>query len=170
MPKHRHVIVNEPYQRGYRYTCTEPVGAHFAPEFQPDLTPAQMLQAGIFGGNYFTQPPEEFPKEWFEGVHFSASRADASLNYFHMNASQPLSVWQQKGWIHPEDPHGWFLWYCRYYMGRRISGEDDRQIRRWRAMRRHVTQLQNACTPGDLLCRPRQRQALMHWAYDTRKL
>jgi hypothetical protein len=66
-------------------------------------------------------------------------------------------------------PRGWFQWYCRYYMGRRMPDEDGRQIKRWKAIRRHVRQLQLACEPGDLSCRRRQRQALLHWAYDSRK-
>ena len=95
---------------------------------------------------------------------------DNSLNYFGVEASQPLSEWRRKGWIHPDDPRGWFQWYCRYYMGRRMPDEDVHQIRRWKAIRRHVRQLQLACEPGDLSCRRRQRQALLHWAYDSRKL
>lgn len=167
----KHIRVHEAYQTDYKYDVTEPVGKNFAPDFQPDLTPQQMLALGIFGGNYFAEAPHEFPAEWFDGVRFSHNRgADKSLNYFKVNASQPLKVWQQKGWIHPEDPHGWFLWYCRYYLGRRISDEDARQIKRWKNIRRHVTQLQKNCWPGDERCRPRQRQALLHWAYDSRKL
>lgn len=166
----RVVTVNEPYQTGYTYTCTEPVGQHFDADFKPQLTPAEMLHLGIFGGDYFNSPPSEFPAEWFKGVTLSPGGADKSLNHFRVNASQPLAVWQKKGWIHPEDPHGWFLWYCRYFMGRRIGDEDARQIKRWRAVRRHIAQLQKACQPGDQLCRPRQRQALLHWAYDSRKL
>jgi phage regulator Rha-like protein len=97
-------------------------------------------------------------------------RAKAELNFFKVSASQPLAEWQRKGWIYPEDPKGWFLWYCRYYMGRRIPEEDARQIKRWRNMRRHVAQVQHACAPGDMNCRPRQRQALLHWAYDARAI
>ena len=100
----------------------------------------------------------------------SADKHDPKLNYFGVNASQPLSVWQKKGWIYKDDPRGWFQWYCRYYMGRRIPEEDARQIRRWKAIRRHITQLQRNCRMGDLGCRPRQRQALLHWAYDSRAI
>jgi hypothetical protein len=91
------------------------------------------------------------------------------LNYFGVDASQPLSEWRRKGWIHPDDPRGWFQWYCRYYMGRRMD-DDSRQIRRWRQMRRHIRQIQIHCERGDPMCRPRQRQALLHWAYDSRIL
>lgn len=167
----RIIHVNEEYQSGYSYELTEPVGKKFAADFKPELTPKQMLQAGIFGGDYFHEVPSEFPAEWFEGVRLRRSGgAQAELNYFNVNASQPLSVWERNGWIYPEDPKGWFLWYCRYYQGRRIDSEDRRQIQRWKNMRRHITQLQNACRPGDVSCRPRQRQALLHWAYDSRKL
>jgi hypothetical protein len=49
-----------------------------------------------------------------------------------------------------------------------MPGEDERQICRWKALRRHIAQLRRACEPGDVWCRPRQRQALLHWAYDSR--
>jgi hypothetical protein len=154
----------------YRYVLTEPAGQYFDSLFQPQLTPKQMLSLGVFGGKYMTDCTNEFPSTWFTHAKLCHEKHDPTLNYFHVNASQPLRVWQEKGWIYHEDPRGWFQWYCRYYLGRRIPFEDARQIKRWTSMRRHVSQLQKNCIPGDIQCRPKQRQALLHWAYDTRVL
>ena len=165
----RTIIVNDRMQRGYRYTTTEPAGRNFHPEFRPQLTPADMLRVGVFGGKYMTDCRDEFPASWFEHAKLCPERHDPSLNCFGVNASQPLSEWRRKGWIHPDDPRGWFQWYCRYYIGRRHE-DDARQIARWKAVTRHLAQLRKNCRRGDLMCRPRQRQALLHWAYDTRTL
>jgi len=167
---HKTVIVKDKMQQNYRYLLSEPVGKNFDPEFKPDLTPKQMLALGIFGGKYMTDCSEEFPKDWFTKAKLNSNFHEPELNYFGVNASKPLSYWRAKGWIYPEDPRGWFQWYCRYYLGRRIPEEDTRQIKRWKAMTRHVSQLQKNCLPGDIGCRPRQRQALLHWAYDSRKM
>jgi hypothetical protein len=112
---------------------------------------------------------DEFPDDWFENARLCPERHDPDLNFFGVNASKPLSYWEEKGWIYPEDPRGWFQWYCRYYRGRR-SIDDERQIKRWKAMKRHIAQLKKHCQPGDLNCRRKQRQALLHWGYDSRKL
>ena len=157
-------------QQGYRYECVVPMGKYFDPEFRPDLTPAEMLKLGVFCGKYMTDCRDEFPAAWFRGAKLSPEHRDCSLNCFGVDASQPLSVWRQKGWIHPDDPRGWFQWYCRYFMGRRMPQEDARQIKRWKAIRRHVGQIRYNCEPGDLACRRRQRQALLHWAYDSRRI
>ena len=157
-------------QRGYRYELTAPAGRAFDPEFDPELTPADMLTLGVFGGKYMTDCRGEFPKSWFIGAKLADGRRDPALNYFGVEASQPLSVWRAKGWLHPDDPRGWFQWYCRYYRGRRLPQEDQRQIGRWRAMRRHIRQIERHCERGDLFCRPRQRQALLQWAYDSRRM
>jgi len=165
----RLITVNDRLQKSYRYQLTESTGRNFHKDFEPDLTPKEMLRLGVFGGKYLTDCQKEFPKDWFRGVKLCAERHDPELNFFGVNASQPLSVWRKKGWIHPDDPRGWFQWYCRYYLGRR-SADDERQIRRWRAVKRHTSQLEKNCLRGDWACRPRQRQALLHWAYDSRKL
>ncbi len=161
------VIVDDLMQSGYSYELTESVGENFDPQFDPQLTPSEMLKLGVFGGKYMTDCQGEFPDEWFKKARFSAGDRDPSINLFEVDASKPLSYWREKGWIHDDDPRGWFQWYCRYYMGRRHE-DDKRQIQRWRNMRRHIAQLKKNCKRGDLLCRPRQRQALLHWAYDSR--
>jgi hypothetical protein len=164
------ITVNDCMQQGYCYELSAPMGCNFDPEFKPELTPPQMLALGVFCGKYMTDTQNEFPKSWFKDAKISTTSRDCSLNYFGVDASCPLSEWQRKGWIHPDDPRGWFQWYCRYYMGRRLPEEDKRQIKRWKALRRHIAQVRTNCAPGDLLCRPRQRQALLHWAYDSGKI
>lgn len=169
MARRKTVLVNDKMQRNYRYELTAPEGKKFHPDFKPELTPKQMLALGIFGGKYMTDCRKEFPK-WFEKAKLCAERHDPKLNLFGVNASQPLSVWRKKGWIHPADPRGWFQWYCRYYKGRRLPGYDEIQIRRWRMIRRHLAQVRLHCRPLNLSCRRRQRQALLHWAYDSRRI
>ncbi len=203
--KTRMVRVSDKMQKGYSYELVAPMGKDFAPDFRPDLSPKQILALGVFGGVYMRDCAEaslagkvfaEFPKDWFMKAklapHTKSKKAgkpshdvDKKINYFGVLASQPLSVWRKNGWIHQDDPRGWFQWYCRYYMGRRlpdtvgkagkknrggvIEGEDTRQIKRWKAMRSHIGQIVANCRPGDTVCRPKQRQALLHWGYDLRK-
>ncbi len=152
----------------YIYYRSQPAGKNFDPEFKPELTPKEMLTLGVFGGKYMNDCRDEFPADWFENARLCTTHHDPEINYFGVNASKPLSYWREKDWIYPEDPRGWFQWYCRYYMGRRCP-DDVRQIKRWKAMRRHIGQLKKNCAEGDITCRRKQRQALLHWAYDSRK-
>ncbi len=156
-------------QHDYVYFITESAGKNFHPDFTPDLSPKQMLKMGVFGGKYMTDCTDEFPEDWFVNAKLCSERHDPELNYFGVNASQSLAVWRNNGWLYHEDPRGWFQWYCRYYIGRRCP-DDARQIRRWKAIWRHAAQIRRHCRPGDINCRPRQRQALLNWAYDSRKL
>ena len=169
MKSRKEIIVNDKMQKYYKYMLTCKEGAQFDPQFRPDLSPKEMLELGIFGGVYMRDCQNEFPKSWFKNAKLSNGEYDKQLNYFGMKASQSLLEWRKKGWIHKDDPRGWFQWYCRYYMGRRHE-DDSRQIKRWINMRRHIIWLQGACRRGDESCRPRQRQALLHWGYDSRKL
>src|SRR6185503_10550585 len=130
------VTVNDRMQRGYRYALSAPVGRSFDPGFKPQLTPAEMLRLGVFGGKYMTDCRREFPASWFSKAKLSPEKPDPARNCFGVRASQPLAVWREKGWLHADDPRGWFQWYCRYYMGRRMPEEDRRQINRWKAIRR----------------------------------
>jgi len=163
------VVVRDLMQLDYVYFLTEQVGGKFHPEFRPQLSPKEMLELGVFGGKYMSDCTAEFPIDWFENARLCSEIHDPELNLFGVNASQALAEWRRKGWIYKEDPRGWFQWYCRYYMGRRCP-DDDRQIKRWKSMRRHIGQITKNCRPLDLDCRPRQRQALLHWAYDTRNI
>jgi len=165
----RQIVIDDRMQRGYVYNRTQPVGRHFAPGFEPQLTPMQMLHLGVFGGKYMTDCRDEFPPSWFAHAKLCPDRHDPRLNYFGVNASQSLAEWRRQGWLHPQDPRGWFQWYCRYFSGRRCS-DDQRQIGRWRAIRRHIAQVQRNCERYDLSCRRKQRQALLHWAYDARNI
>lgn len=163
------IVVNDSFQTNYSYELTDPIGKNFDPIFIPQLTPKQMLELGVFGGCYLTDCKNEFPKDWFQNAKLSPKQPNPDLNFFGVIASQPLSVWQKKGWIHPDDPRGWFQWYCRYYMGRRHI-DDDRQIGRWKAIKRHIAQISKNCDVGNWNCRPKQRQAVLQWAYDSRIL
>jgi hypothetical protein len=163
------VVEKDLMQTGYVYFLTEQVAKNFHSEFLPQLSPKEMLKLGVFGGKYMSDCTEEFPVDWFEKAKLCSEIHDPKLNYFGVNASQTLAEWRRKGWIYKEDPRGWFQWYCRYYMGRRCS-DDERQIKRWKSMTRHIGQITKNCRYLDLDCRPRQRQALLHWAYDTRNI
>lgn len=166
------ILVNDLMQTGYIYELKAPLGENYHPDFRPQLTPKQMLELGVFGGRYLRDCIEEFPISWFEKAKFHSKGVvghSPNLNFFGIDASQSLSFWREKGWIHPDDPRGWFQWYCRYYLGRRHL-DDERQIKRWRAMIRHIAQVKKNCSKGDIFCRARQKQALLHWAYDPRLL
>lgn len=167
--RERWVEVYDKMQQNYAYLLVEPTGKNFHRDFKPQLTPKQMLTLGVFGGKYMTDCAAEFPSDWFDKAKLCPERHDPKLNLFNINASKPLSYWRQKGWIYEEDPRGWFQWYCRYFYGRRCI-DDERQIKRWKAITRHIAQIKNNCPVKALDCRPRQRQAVLHWAYDSRKI
>ncbi len=167
--KKQMVVEEDLMQTGYVYFLTEQVAKNFHSEFRPQLSPKEMLKLGVFGGKYMSDCTEEFPVDWFDKARLCSEIHNPELNLFGVNASQALAEWRRKGWIYKEDPRGWFQWYCRYYMGRRCP-DDERQIKRWKSMRRHIGQITKNCRPLDLDCRPRQRQALLHWAYDTRNI
>ncbi len=165
MPNNITVEVNDKMQSGYSYQLEAPVGESFPENFTPHLSPGEMLEMGIFEGKYCNDCTDEFPDSWFANAKTS-NIPDPALNYFGIKSRQSLSVWQEKGWIYGPDPRGWFQWYCRYYLGRRLAEIDAIQIKRWRAFARHAGQIRANCEPGDIFCRRRQRQALLQWSHD----
>ena len=164
------VVVNDRMQRGYVYYRTEPVGPALRARLRARADAGADAAARRVRRQVHDRLPARVSGELVRAARSCAPSATIrALNYFGVNASQPLSVWRRNNWLRPQDPRGWFQWYCRYYMGRR-GPDDARQIARWRAIARHVGAIRKHCEPGDRECRPRQRQALLHWAYDSRKL
>jgi len=147
-----------------KYILTRPCGdLSDHPEFQPWATPQEMLAFGVFEGRYLNSTRAEYPSEWFAEAKLS-DQSDPTLNCFGVKSRMPLSQWQARGWIQPQDPLGWFQWYARFYLGRR-SDDDARQIKRWAAFVRHSRQVYlYGC--GDINRRRRQRQALLQWSWD----
>lgn len=159
------IHVDDRMQSGYSYTCVAPEGKDFGPGFLPHFTPAEMLELGVFEGKYINDCTAEFPASWYATAKLS-DVPDPEVNYFGIKSRQPLAEWRRKGWIYGPDPRGWFQWFCRYFMGRRLPEVDPIQIKRWRAFARHAGQVRANCDPGDIFCRPRQRQGLLQWAHD----
>ena len=137
----------------------------FYKDFKPELSPKKMLELGVFGGSYFGINIKEYPKSWFKKAKLSKS-FDVTLNCFKTESGLSRDHWIKKGWIFKDDPLGWFQWYCRFSMGRRIPHIDQIQIRRWKNFKRHVMAIKKNCDEGDFTCRKRQRQAILQWAYN----
>lgn len=160
------IIVNDKMQKEYKYYLTEPIGKNFASNFNPELTPKQMLEMGVFEGHYLNDCTTEFPDDWFINAKICLEKPDINCNLFRIKSRQSLKIWQNNGWIFGPDVRGWFQWYCRYYIGRRIPNIDEIQIKRWRAFKRHKAQIEHNCKMLDIECRIKQRQALLQWAYN----
>lgn len=166
--KGRTVVVYDKMERGQEYELTAEPG-ELDDGFEPALTPAEMLEAGVFEGRYLNDCVLELPREWYEAAlkakKLSVARPNPAVNRFKIKSRQPLAVWRQKGWI-MSDPRGFYQWYCRYWLGRRLGDEDKRQIGRYKNFARHAGQIKANCNKGDLDCRPKQRQALLQWGWN----
>jgi hypothetical protein len=157
----------------YSYVLEAPIGVIDHPNFDPYFSPQEMLELGVFEGKYLNDCILEFPKEWFikaiESGSLSPEGPNIDCNFFKIKSRQSLVKWRENGWIPQteDDPdnRGWFQWFCRYWIGRRIPKLDDIQIARWRAFKRHYGQVKKNCS--DLTCRPKQRQALLQWSYNA---
>ena len=133
--------------------------------FKPEISPKKMLELGVFGGSYFGSKIKEYPKSWLQKAKLSKN-FEVNLNRFKVKSGLSREHWMEKGWIFKEDPLGWFQWYCRFSMGRRIPHIDEIQIKRWKNFKRHIIAINKNCEEGDLNCRRKQRQAILQWAYN----
>jgi len=158
-------------------------------EFRPNMTPKEVLQAGSFGGTYFrpikssvtglkyNKMWDELPQNWLEGLsvkrHISSVHYDEKVNTYKAKCGGSLEMWEESGWIDKIDPYGWFMWYCRFYLGRR-SRDDDRQIGRWKNCTGPKGRWKNnligkvaraGVKYNNSAISPVIRQTLQHWAY-----
>jgi hypothetical protein len=166
----KRIRVSDKMQKNYSYTLKAEYGKDFHEEFKPEFTPQEMLIMGVFEGKYLNDCYKEFPKEWLmkaiKAKKLSPLEPDYTLNNFNIKSRLSLKEWQRKEWVIGKDVRGWFQWYCRYYIGRRIPEIDYIQIKRWKSFKRHLGQIKANCKPYDVSCRPKQRQALLQWAYN----
>jgi len=164
------------------------------PEFRPNMTPKEVLQAGSFGGTYFRpiyssvtktkygpEPWKELPEDWLQGLNIKTQVAsiiyDNSKNKYKAKCGASLEEWESSGWMRAQDPYGWFQWYCRFYQGRRTD-DDERQIGRWknccgekgRWKNNLIGKIHKAGVAYDNFgISPVIRQTLQHWAYTLTK-
>lgn len=152
-------------------------------DFKPQLTPYQMVKAGVFGGAYFSANagplvPTEVDFKLFKDLDsdlYLAERYLPKRNKFKTRSGLTFDQWTEYDWFHEEDPYGWFEWYCKYSSGRR-HGDDSRQIKRWNDISgpngRWRTRLYGMIQAkggnvNDYSISPRIRQTLLHWAYEA---
>jgi len=165
------IVVHNKMQKDYEYELTEPVGENFASDFKPRYTPSQMLTEGVFGGKYCNDQWVEYPASWYKDTRLSPEGNNSLMNRFKGESRTPLQSWKSEGWLNSIDPRGWFEWYMRYYLGRRVEDDfqgqpyDRYQINRWKSFARHFGQVKANCDANDMECRPNQRQALLQWSW-----
>ena len=147
--------------------------------FNPMLSPREMLNKGIFGGPYFSELIDlsAFPQDWFKGldeIYYRSSKYRPEVNYFKVKSGQSQKEWEEKGWMHKDDPRGWFEWYCKYFMGRRHE-DDQRQINRWLSfcgpkgrwrniIYKKIYEAKCEIDDSEAISR-RVQQSLLHWSY-----
>jgi hypothetical protein len=137
-------------------------------QFQPDYTPYEVIKNGSFGSTYFRPIYSQVTGKKYKDADLEFdwgdisrdklikpwNQYDVNSNKYKVKVGTTLEFWESKGWVHPQDPYGWFQWYCRYYAGRRTA-DDIRQIKRWIGIKNRFSKIKNKS--------PAVKQTLLHW-------
>ena len=145
-------------------------------DFATCFSPREMLIGGVFGGIYFNDP------NWMDGISDSVFRgvsekkyanqiSDVGINMYEADAGLSQKDWDDLDAIHPQDPRGWFQWYCRFCSGRRTE-DDSRQIGRYWSFvcRMHGILRYNASNWKEEYYSDYKKlsQSLFQWGWDAR--
>ena len=152
--------------------------------FGTNKTPVEIIKEGAFGETYFRDIYSCFIGKWCQNSwkefdvlqnicqkYYCPDYYDAIVNKYGVKCGTSLRFWENNGWINKQDPYGWFQWYFRYWLGRRIK-DDERQIRKWKGI---VNRLKGKLIEmikkvgskfDDYSISPKIRQILLHWGYE----
>ena len=108
-------------------------------EFGSNNASIEVIKERAFGGTYTRDifagvNAKRYRKLWkeFNDLKNIDSKYYFS-NYYKYGVKCVISLrfWENKGWIKSIGLYGWFQWYFKYWLGRRLY-EDERQIGRWK--------------------------------------
>ena len=115
-------------------------------DFGANKTPVRVIKECAFGGTYFRDIYSGVNSKWhrkswkefdelkdIDRGYYCSNYDDVSVNKYCVKCRTSSRFWENKGWINPIDPYGWFQCYFRYWLGRR-SLDDERKIARWKGI------------------------------------
>ena len=95
--------------------------------FRPNKTTVEVIKKGAFGGTYFRDIYSSVNNKWYKNSwkefdelknidqkSYCSNYYDVSVNKYGVKCETSLRFWENKAWINPIDPYGWFQWYFRY--------------------------------------------------------
>lgn len=162
------------------------------PNFRPNLTPTEVIEQGAWQGTYFRPIYSTVTGKNYKNIHHKypflkhipedkisrpLEQADVTINKYGVKVGSTLEFWEERGWIHEQNPYGWFHWYCDFYSGVR-SEDDERQIKRWLAFTGPKGRFRNSLINkihdksgiwNDISISPKIRQSGLHWCYELTK-
>ena len=150
-------------------------------DFGANKTTVEIIRESAFGGIYFRDIYSSINGKWYRKSwkefdelkninqkYCCSNYCDVSVNKYGVKCGTSLRFSENKGWINPIDPYGWFQWYFGYWLGRR-SVDDERQIKRWKGIiNRFIGKLIKMIKDvggkfDDYSISPKIRQILLHW-------